>query len=101
MAISLTPMLTVRGALGLLDFYRRAFGATETQRVTAPTGQQVIGMSIAGAEFFVVDENPAAFNLSPATLGGTSVRISLIADDPDAVWRSAIAAGAKEIFPMN
>ncbi|TMC72562.1 MAG: VOC family protein, partial [Chloroflexi bacterium] len=57
--------------------------------------------SIAGSEFFAVDENPDAFNLSPATLGGTSVRMNLIVDDPDGVMRAAIAAGAKEVFPMN
>ena len=101
MGTSLTPMLTVRDALGLVEFYKRAFGATETQRFSTPAGQHIVRFSIAGSEFFAVDENPDAFNLSPATLGGTSVRMNLIVDDPDGVMRAAIAAGAKEVFPMN
>lgn len=101
MGTSLTPMLTVRDALGLLEFYKRAFGAAETERFSTPTGQHIVRLSLAGSDFFLVDENPQAFNVSPATLGGTSVRMNLIVDDPDAVMRAAIAAGAKEIFPMN
>jgi PhnB protein len=101
MPTSLSPMLTVRGAAALVDFYERAFGAEEVTRVVAPTGQAVIAMSIAGSQFYIVDENPAAFNVSPATAGATTVRVNLIVDDPDAVMRAAIAAGAKEIFPIG
>jgi hypothetical protein len=42
-------------------------------------------MAIDAARFLVVDEAPANFNLSPETLGGTSVRINLVVADPDAV----------------
>jgi uncharacterized glyoxalase superfamily protein PhnB len=58
-------------------------------------------MSIDGLRFFVVDENPAAFNVSPKALGGTTVRVSLIVDDPDAVAERALAAGAREVFPIG
>jgi PhnB protein len=57
-------------------------------------------MEIDGAPFVVVDENPAAFNLSPQSLNGTSVRISLLVDDPDAVFARALESGGKELFPM-
>jgi PhnB protein len=99
-ASSLTPMLTVTDAAAALDFYRRAFDATEHTRVQTPTGQIVAEMSIDGHTFFVVDENPKAFNLSPATLGGTSVRINLVVEDADASTAQAIAAGATEVFPV-
>jgi PhnB protein len=57
-------------------------------------------MTLDSGQFFVVDENPNAFNLSPETLGGTSVRISLLVEDPDTTAERAIAAGATEIFPV-
>jgi len=98
---SLTPMLTVRNAAQAIEFYTKAFGATEVSRLTTPSGQIVAGMEIEGLSFFVVDENPKGFNLSPKALGGTSVRVSLIADDPDAVAKRALAAGATELFPME
>jgi len=97
---SLTPMLTVRDALGAIEFYKKAFGANEVSRQTTPTGQTVAEMSIAGERFFVVDENPKAFNLSPEALHGTTVRMSLIVDDPDSATERALAAGATVVFPL-
>jgi PhnB protein len=99
-ASSLTPMLTVKDAVAAVDFYRDAFNAVEQARFTAPAGQVVAEMAIDGLRFFVVDENPEAFNLSPKSLNGTTVRINLIVDDPDGTAASAIAAGASEIFPV-
>jgi PhnB protein len=96
---SLTPMLTVRNAADAIHFYERAFRAVESERVETPTGQIVAEMSIDGQHFFIVDENPKTLNLSPESLGGTSVRINLIVDDTDATIAQAIAAGATEIFP--
>ena len=100
-ASSLTPMLTVKDAVEAIDFYRDAFGAAEEARFTAPSGHVVAELSIDGLRFFVVDENPDAFNLSPRSLGGTTVRINLIVDDPDATTVRAIGAGAREIFPVG
>jgi PhnB protein len=77
-ARSMTPMLTVTDASAAVEFYRRAFGAAEGSRLQTPTGHVVAQMFVDGLEFYVVDENPDAFNLSPEALGGTSVRISLI-----------------------
>jgi PhnB protein len=94
-------MLTVRDAARAIDFYRAAFGAVELSRQKTPTGQIVAELSIDGRSFFVVDENPGAFNMSPHALHGTTVRLSLVVDDPDEWARRAIAAGASEIFPVE
>jgi PhnB protein len=94
-------MLTVADAASAIRFYERAFGAAERERLTTPTGQIVAEMEIDGDPFFVVDENPEAFNLSPGSLGGTTVRISLIVEDPDASAARAIDAGATEVFAVD
>ena len=93
-------MLTVKNAVAATGFYRDAFGAVEEARFTAPTGHVVAEMAIDGLRFFVVDENPDAFNLSPTSLDGTTVRINLIVDDPDATAARAVGAGASEVFPV-
>ena len=98
--MELIPLLTVKNARAVVEFYEKALGATELSRQSTPTGQFVIEMSIEGERFYAVDENPSAFNVSPATLGGTSVRMSLIVADPDALADRAVAAGAKVIFPV-
>ncbi|HVD02195.1 MAG TPA: VOC family protein [Candidatus Dormibacteraeota bacterium] len=106
------PFLTVRGAAAAIDYYKRAFNAEERSRIKTPSGQIVAELSIEDARFNVVDENPEELgaleqassqdlNLSPQALGGTSVRIDLVVDDPDAVARQAIAAGGKELFPVG
>jgi PhnB protein len=100
MQSSLTPMLTVRDAAEAIAFYEKAFAARELDRATTPAGQIVAELEIDGERFFVVDENPDAFNLSPATLGGTSVRMSLVVADADASTNRALAAGASVIFPV-
>jgi len=99
-ASSLTPMLTVRDAVAAAEFYRQAFGAAEQARFTGPTGHAVVEMTIDGLRFFVVDENPELFNLSPTSLDGTTVRIDLTVDDPDSTQAQALSSGAREIFPV-
>lgn len=93
-------MLTVRNGAAAVKYYERAFGATEVSRLTTPSGQIVAELSIEDGRFFVVDENPDGFNLSPESLGGTSVRMSLVVADPDAAAQRAIAAGATELFAV-
>jgi PhnB protein len=75
-------------------------GAEELSRLTTRTGQIVAELSIDGAPFNVVDENPEGSNLSPERLGATSVRIDLVADDPDTVAQRTVAAGARTLFPI-
>jgi PhnB protein len=98
--VELTPFLTVKDARAVVEFYKNAFGATEISRRSTPAGQFIIEMSLEGEHFYAVDENPAGFNLSPTTLGGTSVRMSLIVADPDGFAARAVAAGAKIVFPI-
>ena len=99
-ASSLTPMLTVKDAAAAIEFYRDGLGAVERERFTAPSGHVVAELAIDGLRFFVVDENPEAFNLSPRSLEGTTVRMNLIVDDPDETAARAIGAGASEVFPI-
>ncbi|HKY49948.1 MAG TPA: VOC family protein [Candidatus Limnocylindria bacterium] len=100
MTTSLTPMLTVRKAAEAIAFYAKAFGAKELSRLMTPSGQIVAEMAIDGQTFGVVDENPRAFNVSPQALGGTTVRISLVVDDPDTATTRAMKAGCTEVFPI-
>ena len=82
-ASSLTPMLTVKNAVAAVDFY-----------VSGRRREALLFDRLEGGD-------PEAFNLSPASLGGTTVRMNLIVHDPDATATRAIAAGASEIFPVN
>lgn len=96
---ALAPWLCVRRSGQALDFYKAAFGAVEVFRMDG--GDSVVArLAVDGAEFWLSDESPEHFNFSPESLGGITVRLILTVGDPDAVFARAIAAGAKEVFPV-
>lgn len=94
---SVTATLSVRNWARAVDFYKAAFGASELYRVD---GGGVAQLSVGGAEFWVAEESPEHHNFSPESLGGCSVRMLLIVEDPGAVCAQAIAAGATEVSPV-
>jgi PhnB protein len=49
----------------------------------------------------VSDESPPHGNFSPESVGGATVRMLLIVDDPDSAVERAIAAGATEVHPVG
>ena len=98
---SIAPWLSVRNSARAVDFYKSAFGATEVFRLEGPAGSVVARLSVDGAEFWLSDESPEHGNFSPESLGGGTVRIILTVADPDAVFRQARKAGAKEVFPVG
>src|SRR5262245_58256180 len=82
---SITATLSVRDGARAVAFYKAAFGATEHYRVDDGAGSVVAQLSVSGAPFWVADESPEHLNFSPESLGGCSVRMLLIVEDPDAV----------------
>src|SRR5262245_60794190 len=100
-AVSIAPMLSVRGGARAVEFYKSAFGALEVFRIESPSGEVVSRLSVTGAEFWLSDESPEHSNFSPDTLGGGTVRMILTVPDPDAVFAQAVAAGAREIHAVE
>jgi PhnB protein len=97
---SIAPMLSVRKGAKAVEFYKAAFGAGELFRLDAEDGTVVARLAVEGAEFWVADESPEHQNFSPETLGGGSVRMVLIAGQPDAAFDRAVKAGATVVRPM-
>lgn len=98
---SIAPMLSVRNGATAVEFYKAAFGATEAFRLDDPSGSVVARLSVDGAEFWVADESPEHKNFSPETLGGGTVRMVLVVDDPDAAFARAVAAGAAVVREVS
>jgi PhnB protein len=98
--MTIEPMLSVRRGAQAVEFYKTALGATEEFRVEAPDGAVVSKLVAGEAAFWVADESPEHANFSPETLGGSTVRIVLVTEDPDRLFARAIAAGAREVWPV-
>lgn len=86
---TVTPFLTRRNALGLIDFLKAAFGATEIGVFKTPSGDLLHGalkIGDAALEFGEGDSpGPAAFYL--------------YVPDADTLYRQAVDAGAKPLYP--
>ena len=97
------PQLSVRGGLAALAFYAAAFGAEVVYQVggTQDNPSVVAQLSVGDGAFWVSDESPENRHYSPETLGGTTVRLLLIVDDPAAVARRAIELGATEVVAVT
>ena len=91
---SATPYLIVNGAARALEFYQRAFGATEIMRFAMPDGN--IGhaeIKIGNSPIMLADESPEMGYKGPQSLGGSPVSIMLYVEDVDSVFNRAVAAG--------
>jgi PhnB protein len=100
---SILPWLSVRNSSSAGEFYKMAFGATETYRMEDPDGGLVLRLSVEGAEFWVSGKsNDSGFDKMPTeNLGGDSIKIVLTVDNPDGVFEQALKVGAKEVFPVG
>lgn len=99
--VSLAPMLSVRNGADAVEFYKAAFRARELFKITAPDGAVVAQLAVGSADFWVADESPEHLNFSPQTLGGGTVRMVMVVDDPDAVFAHAVSQGATVVWPVE
>ena len=100
---SIMPQLSVRRGRAAVEFYKAAFGAVEDYRVGGTDDHEsvVAQLSVGTASFWVADESPPHGNFSPDSLGGGTVRMLLIVEDPESVVERAVAAGATELRPVG
>jgi uncharacterized glyoxalase superfamily protein PhnB len=96
----ISPMLAVADGGAAIDFYRAAFGASVLWRL-GDAEDIVAGLAINGALFFLATASPDFGTRGPAAAGFTTVRIELFVDDPIAVHRRSLAAGAREHSPVT
>jgi PhnB protein len=99
--VSIAPWLSVRNGARAVEFYKTAFGASQTYRIEDGAGSVVARLSIDAAEFWLSDESPEHGNFSPESLGGGSVKMLLTVADPDSMHARALAAGAREVYPVQ
>ena len=99
---SVTPSLAVHDAAEAIEFYKRAFGATERVRMHGPDGKIAHAeIEIGDSVVTLADPFPQAFIRPPKELGGTSMSLLLYVEDVDAVTAQAVDAGATVTMPVD
>lgn len=99
---SVTPYLIIDGAAAAIDFYKRAFGAVELMRLSAPDGK--VGhaeVQIGTAILMLADEFPEMGAKGPSSYGGSPVSFMIYVEDVDAKFEQALAAGGTEVRPVK
>lgn len=99
---TVTPYLICKGAARAIEYYQLVFGAQELMRHGGPDGQ--IGhaeIKIGDSVIMLADEFPEMKFLAPPSIGGTPVSLMLYVDDVDTVFAKALAAGGKELQPLE
>jgi PhnB protein len=94
---NLAPWLSVSDGPRAVDYYKAAFGAVERYRLEDDNERVVVAqLAIGQADFWLgedTDSNPGADE--------RPIRVILTVEDPDTVFRQAVAAGATEIAPVS
>ena len=98
---SITPYLIIDGAAEAMEYYKKAFGATELFRMEHGGKIGHAEMKIGDSPFMLGDGNPEQGHRSPKALGGSPVGIMIYVDDVDTIFKQAIAAGGTEAKPLQ
>ena len=100
---SVTPYLIIKNSASkAIDYYKKAFGATELMRMPGPDG--TIGhaeIKIGDSPIMLADEMESMGFKSPQSYGGTPVSLMIYVKDVDKIFKQAISAGGKEIQPLE
>jgi PhnB protein len=92
---TVTPYLIINDAARAIEFYKQAFGATETFRMAAPNGRIAHAeIKIGDSHIMLADEHPEIDARSPQAFGGSPVSFLIYDEDVDKLVEQAIAAGA-------
>jgi PhnB protein len=92
--------ITVKNAPQAIEFYAKAFGATEKFRLVEPSGR--VGhaeLDFGGTILMLSDEYPECGVRAPERAAPTPVSIHLHVDNADEFIRRAVAAGAEVTRP--
>jgi PhnB protein len=99
---TVTPHLICAGAAAAIEFYKKAFKASELTRLPGPDGKLMhASLRIGDSVIMLNDEFPEWGSLGPKARRGSSVTLHLYVDDADAWFERAVKAGATVKLPLQ
>ena len=96
-----TPCLAIDGASRAIEFYKRAFGATEIMRFAHGDKIGHAEIEIGDSKIMLSDEFSEMGVRSPKTVGGSPTAIYLYVDNVDATVDRAVTQGGKLVRPVE
>lgn len=100
-SVAIVPMLYLKNLSEAIEFYKKAFGATERWRIEHEGNTHVAEMLIGPVLFRLHEELATDRVLSPSSVNATKVVVELLVENPDEMAARAVAAGATELSPVQ
>ena len=98
---SVTPYLICNGAAKAIDFYKKAFGATELFRMEHEGKVGHAEIKIGDSPIMLADEQPSMGYVGPQAIGGTPVSLMIYVPDVDKIYKQAISSGGVELKALQ
>lgn len=100
---TITPTLVFKDTRKALEFYKKAFGAVESEVMPGPGGKGVMHatMKVGNSNFMMSDENREMPSRSAETMGGSPVAFYLYVENSEAAFKKAVSAGAAQQMPVQ
>jgi PhnB protein len=99
---TLTPYLAVDDASKAIEFYKRAFGATERVRMPTEDGKVAHAeLEIGDSLIMLSDQFPQATVKPPKEIGGTSSGVFMYTENVDETVQQAVDAGGTITMPVE
>jgi PhnB protein len=94
-----TPYLHVDGASAAIDFYTKVLGITERMRMPGDSPDKIghAELQLGDSVIMLADEFPDMGRVGPKSVGGSPVMLHVYVEDVDAVFESAVQAGARTL----
>jgi PhnB protein len=98
-----TPAICMKDAAKAMEFYKKAFGASEVMKFIDPASGKIAHaeMKIADRALFMVSDQYPGFNHAPEEYGGTTATFYVYVEDVDRFIDRAVKAGAKLLMPVK
>ncbi len=100
---TVTPTIMFKDCRKAIEFYKKAFGASERHVMPGPDGNGVMHAEIKIGDSIVMmgDECPGHPKKSAESLGGSPIGFYIYVNDVDAAYNKALAAGGAVEMPVQ
>ncbi len=95
---TVTASMTLNDAPKAIEFYKKAFGATERMRMPGPDGKIMHAEIQIGTAIIMLNDEVMG-SRSAKTQGGSPVSFFVYVEDVNAAHKKAVAAGGKDLMP--
>jgi PhnB protein len=99
---TITPYLAVDDASAAIEFYKKAFGATETVRMPGPEGGIAHAeLDIGDSKVMLSDPFPQSSTRPPREINASTASIFMYVPDVDATVKKAVDEGATVLMEVE